>query len=139
MFSINKESDIKEKAENLVEATQDAAKEVIDDTKVSAKKIGRKVQEKSRDSKKEALALLESLKDVLDPDTHGSTTENIIKQLSENFSDWSESLEHELSNALSTSRKTSNRWLRKRSLLTLSLAVGAGVLVGYALSGNSED
>ncbi|MCB5187853.1 hypothetical protein LG200_07525 [Methylobacillus caricis] len=139
MFSINKDSDLKKKVEDVAESTQDTAKEVIDETKASARKLGEKVQQKSRDSKKEALALLESLKDVLDPDTHSSATENIINQLSENFSEWSESLEHELSRVLDTSRKTSNRWLRKRSLLTLSLAVGAGILVGYALSGNSDE
>ncbi|MCB5191772.1 hypothetical protein LG198_13615 [Methylobacillus arboreus] len=134
MFSINKQSDIKEHAEDLAETAQEALSDSAEAGKTSVRKLGRKLESKARDSKKEALALLESLKDVLDPDAHGSATEHIIEQLTENFSEWSESLDKELSQALKTSRTTSRKWLRKRSLLTLSLAVGAGVLVGYALS-----
>ncbi|GAB7562480.1 hypothetical protein LG202_05190 [Methylobacillus methanolivorans] len=134
MFNSNTQSEIKENATELAETAQEALSDSVKSGKASVRKIGRKLESKARDSKKEAIALLESLKDVLDPDVHGSTTEHVIEQLTENFSSWSESLDKELSQALKTSRTQSRKWLRKRSLLTLSLAVGAGVLVGYALS-----
>lgn len=139
MLSLNKKTEIKDQVEDLADTAKEALNDSVDAGETSVRKLGRKVQSKAKDTKKEALALLESLKDVLDPDVHSSATENIIEQLGENFSEWSESLEHELSSALKSSRTTSRRWLRKRSLLTLTLAVGAGVLVGYALSGHDED
>lgn len=134
MFNSSTASEIKENAAELAETAQEALSEGAKESEASVRKLGRKLESKVRDSKKEAIALLESLKDVLDPDEHGNTTEQVIEQLTENFSSWSESLDKELSQVLKTSRTQSRQWLRKRSLLTLSLAVGAGVLVGYALS-----
>lgn len=138
MLSLNKKTEIKDQVEDLADTAKEAINDSVDAGETSVRKIGRKVQSKAKDTKKEALALLESLKDVLDPAEHTSTTERVIEQLTENFSEWSDSLDHELSRALKTSRTTSRRWLRKRSLLTLTLAVGAGVLVGYALSGHDD-
>ena len=134
MFNSTTTSDIKEHASELAETAQEALNEGAKAGKDSVRKLGQKLESKARDSKKEAIALLESLKDVLDPEAHGSATEQVIEQLTENFSAWSESLDKELSQALKSSRIQSSKWLRKRSLLTLSLALGAGVLVGYALS-----
>lgn len=133
MFNSNTQSEIKDQASELAETAQETLSDSAKAGKASVRKLGRKLESKARDSKKEAIALLESLKDVLDPDAHGSATEHVIEQLTENFADWSESLDKELSQALKSSHIQSRKWLRKRSLLTLSLAVGAGLLVGYAL------
>ncbi|ABE49214.1 MULTISPECIES: hypothetical protein [Methylobacillus] len=133
MFNSNTASEIKDQASELAETAQETLSDSAKAGKASVRKLGRKLENKARDSKKEALALLESLRDILDPDAHSNATEHVIEQLSENFSEWSESLDKELSQVLKNSRIQPRQWLRKPSLLTLSLAVGAGVLVGYAL------
>lgn len=119
--------EIKEHIQEVAETAQEAASDSIQAGKTSA----RKLKKQARDSKKEALALLASIKDVLNPED--DTAEEVIQQLKDNFSDWSQSLDKELSQALGI-RQSRSPWLSKRSLLALSLAAGAGLLLAHAFS-----
>ena len=133
MFNVSKNSAIKENAEEFIESTKDNLADITLDAKRSAARLGRKIKRKSSDSKEDVLALIDDLKDLLEPETP-SKVDQIIEQLVDQVAGWKVSIQEELLHALKVSDVTSRRLLQKRSLLTLSIAMGAGVLIGYIAS-----
>ena len=137
MFNLNKKletntSEIKENFTTLVDTTKDNLSEVAKDAKQSASRLGSKVQEKSKETTQDALELIDSLKALLAKNTDATYTDQIKDKVSE----WKGLIQHEVANAVETSKAQTTRALREQPFTSLAVAIGAGIVIGYVL-GNS--
>lgn len=137
MFSSAKTPVIKENASELLDNAMSNVAEITRDAKAAAGKIGRKVETTSRAAKKDALVLLDSLREILDPRENTSKLEQFTDQLAEHITDWKDSVQEEILHAFKRSKIKSRRFVHKRTLLAFSIALGAGAVIGYLTSGNS--
>jgi len=148
MFNLIKNPEIKENAEDLVDNAQTRVKEIkndiVDDVqemsaevKKSASQLGKKVKAKSAETKQEAEGFLSSIKRNLDADKISDKSSEIAEQLVV----FTDSIKEELVDAFKASIAGTEKVVRKRTLLSLSIAVGAGLALGYVLakSGTSEE
>lgn len=138
MFNSTKNSEIKENAGHLVDNARIRASKVAKDAKSAAGKISRSVSATSRQTRKEAAALLDTLRDVIDPKEANSIIEQIAETVVDNLADWKDVAQNEITHAYKSGKIQSRRFVHKRTLLALSLAVGAGALIGYLASGSAE-
>jgi hypothetical protein len=83
--------------------------------------------------------LLDTLRDMLDPRESSSKFEQITEAVIDNFADWKDVAQNEITHAYKSGKIQSRRFIHKRTLLALSLAVGTGALIGYLASGSSEN
>jgi hypothetical protein len=139
MFGNRKSSALKANAEHLLDSTTKNVVGITEEAKSSARKLGNKVRIKSKATKEEALTLLKSVKEFLDPEVDGSLANDLTDQIADYIVEWKTSIQDELMTALKAGEAGSRRLLKKRALLALSAAVGAGVLIGYALSSDGSD
>lgn len=142
MFNLNKTpqtntSEIKENFTTLVDTTKDNLSEVAKDVKQSADKLGSKIQEKGKETKQDALDLIYSLKALLAKNTDASETDQIKDQVTNKVSEWKALIQDEVANAVETSKAQTTRALHEQPFMSLAVAVGAGILIGYVL-GNSQ-
>jgi len=148
MFNLIKNPEIKENAEDLVDNAKIRAKEIkneiVDDVeeitaevKKSATQLGKKVKAKSAETKQDAEGFFSSVKRNLDAEKISDKSTEIAEQLVV----FTNSIKEELIDAFKASIAGTEQVVRKRTLLSLSLAVGAGLAVGYVLakSGTSEE
>lgn len=138
MFNSAKNSEIKENAGHLVDHARIRASKVAKDAKSAAGKISRSVSATSRQTRKEAAALLDTLRDVIDPKEANSIIEQIAETVVDNLADWKDVAQNEITHAYKSGKIQSRRFVHKRTLLAISLAVGAGALIGYLASGSAE-
>lgn len=140
MFSTSKTQDIQQKLETTAEDVKDNVTDIAEEAKVATAKLKDKLQDKSNASKDEILALLESVKDLLESKDPGEKLETLKDQLSTKLSDWSSTLRGEVQQAIKTGETRSKQIVRKRTLLSLSVVFGTGAALGYLLgSQHSED
>ncbi|ACT50371.1 MULTISPECIES: hypothetical protein [Methylovorus] len=140
MFSTSKTQDIQQKLETTAEDVKDNVTDIAEEAKVATAKLKDKLQDKSNASKDEILALLESVKDLLESKDPGEKLETLKDQLSTKLSDWSSTLRGEVQQAIKTGETRSRQIVRKRTLLSLSVVFGTGAALGYLLgSQHSED
>jgi ElaB/YqjD/DUF883 family membrane-anchored ribosome-binding protein len=142
MFNLNKTpetntSEIKENFNQLVDTTKGNISEVAKDVKQSASKLGSKVQEKGNETKQDALELIESLKALLAQNTESANAEHIKDQITNKVGEWKSLIQHEVANAVETSKAQTTRALREQPFMSLAVAIGAGIVIGYVL-GNSQ-
>lgn len=137
MFSSAKTPVIKENASELLDNARSNVAEIARDAKAAAGKIGRKVETTSRAAKKDALVLLDSLREILDPRENTSKLEQFTDQLAEQITDWKDLAQEEILHAFKRSKIKSRRFVHKRTMLAFSIALGAGAVIGYLTSGNS--
>lgn len=138
MFNSTKNSDIKENAGQLVDHAKTRVSKVAKEAKSAASKIGSRVSTTSGQARKDAAALLDSLRDVIDPKEANSMIEQIAETVVDSLTDWKDVAQNEITHAYKSSKIKSRRFVHKRTLLAISLAVGAGALVGYLASGSAE-
>lgn len=138
MFNSTKNSEIKENAGQFVDHAKTRASKVAKEAKSAAGKISRSVSATSRQTRKEAAALLDTLRDVIDPKEANSIIEQIAETVVDNLADWKDVAQNEITHAYKSGKIQSRRFVHKRTLLAISLAVGAGALIGYLASGSAE-
>jgi ElaB/YqjD/DUF883 family membrane-anchored ribosome-binding protein len=148
MFNLIKNPELKENAADLVDNTKTRAKEIkneiADDVeeisaevKKSATQLGKKVKAKSVETKQEAESFLSNIKRNLDADKISDKSSEIAEQLVV----FTDSIKEELIDAFKASIAGTEKVVRTRTLLSLSIAVGAGLALGYVLakSGSTEE
>lgn len=141
MFNSSKTSDIKENTEQLVDNTKArvsrVAKQAAMEAKSAAGKISRRAGSAGKQTRKEAVALLDTLREILDPKEASAQLEQVTERVIDHLADWKDVAQNEVTHAYNRSKIKSRRFVHKRTLLALSLAVGAGALIGYLASGSS--
>ena len=150
MFNINKTpenttAEIKENFSQFVDNTKDNINEVANDVKASAANLSDKVQEKSKDTKEEAYNLVDSLKALITKNTDrfdASTIEagivGIKNQVTDKAVEWKNIVQDEVTHAVETSKARTEKVVREQPLVSLAVAVGAGILIGYLLGNKSN-
>lgn len=139
MFNSSKNSDIKENAEQLVQNTKARVSEVAGEARAAASKVGSHATAATRKTRKEALVLLDALREIIDPKQSTSTIEQIAESVIDTVLDWKDSAQDSLSQTFKTGKAESRRFVHKRTLLAISLAVGTGALIGYLASGSGDE
>ena len=141
MFNLIKNPEIKENAEDLVDNAKTRAKEIKNeiaddvaevsaDLKKSASQLGKKIKAKSAEAKHDTQGFLSSIKRNLDSDKISDKSSEIAEQLVV----LTESIKEELVDAFKASIAGTEKIVRTRTLLSLSIAAGAGLVVGYVLA-----
>ena len=138
MFNINKTpetktAEIKENVSQFVDNTKDNINEVASDIKASAADLGDKLQEKSRETKEEAHNLVDSLKLLLSQYTDGSRASEIKNQLVNKAVELKGVVQDEVTNAYESGKERTAQTVQDKPILSLAVALGAGILVGYIL------
>ena len=138
MFNINKTpetktAEIKENVSQFVDNTKDNINEVASDVKASAADLSDKVQEKSREAKEEAHNLVDSLKSLLSQYTDGSRASEIKNQLVNKAVELKGVVQDEVTNAYESGKERTVQTVQDKPILSLAVALGAGILVGYIL------
>jgi len=134
MFSSTKNPVIKENASELLDSARIHMAEIAKDTKAVAGKIGRNT---SKAARKNALVLLDSLREILDPQENHSQLERFTNRLAEHIADWKATWRQDIFHAFQLSKIESRRFVQKRTMLAISIALGAGAIIGYLTSGDS--
>ncbi len=142
MFNLNKtpetkNSEIKENFTQLVDTTKENISDVAKDVKQSANKLGSKMQEKGSETKQDALELIDSLKALLANSTESTDTDLIKEQVTNKVAEWKALIQHEVTNAVESSKARTTKVLHEQPFTSLAVAVGAGILIGYLL-GNKQ-
>ncbi len=138
MFNINKTpenttAEIKENLSQFVDNTKDTINEVANDVKASAANLSDKVQEKSKDSKEEAYNLVDSLKALLAQYTDGSKANEFKNQLVDKAIEFKGVVQDGVTNAYESGKERTVQTVQDKPILSLAVALGAGILVGYIL------
>lgn len=138
MFNINKTpetktTEIKENVSQFVDNTKENINEVASDVKASAANLSDKVQEKSRETKEEAHNLVDSLKALLSQYTDGSRASEIKNQLLDKAVELKGVVQDEVTNAYESGKERTVQTVQDKPILSLAVALGAGILVGYIL------
>lgn len=133
MFNTDKQDDLKNKASNLAENAKDNVHEVSAEVKRSAENIGNSVQQKAAETRHEALNVVDSLKSLLTQYTNSTNVAELKNQILEKAHELKGTVTDEVTHAYEVSRDRTAQTVQEKPLLSLSLAVGAGVLLGYIL------
>jgi ElaB/YqjD/DUF883 family membrane-anchored ribosome-binding protein len=147
MFNLIKNPEIKENAEDLVENAKlnaqeikneisEDADEIAAQVKKSTSQLGKKLKSKSVETKQDDKRFLSSIRHSLDTDKLSDKSTEFAEQLVV----LTDSIKDELIDAFKASIAGTEKVVRKRTLLSLSIALGAGLTIGYVLAkkGTSE-
>jgi ElaB/YqjD/DUF883 family membrane-anchored ribosome-binding protein len=139
MFNLGKKEvnavneEIQDKAANMVANVKNDVLEVTDDIKQAANNVGNKVQQSSKQAKQDALNLIDSLKALLADYTTVSKATEIKDQLMHKAVELKDVVQDEVTQAYQVSKERAAQTVQEKPLLSLAVAVGMGVLVGYIL------
>lgn len=133
MFNINKQDDLKDKAANLAENVKDNVEQVTNEVRRSAENIGNSVQQKASETKQEASNVIDSLKALLAQYTNSSNVSDLKNQILDKAYELKGTVKDEVAHAYEVSKERTVQTVQDKPLLSLGLAVGAGVLLGYIL------
>jgi ElaB/YqjD/DUF883 family membrane-anchored ribosome-binding protein len=139
MFNLNKNSETKNLSETEAEVKQnvsqlvDTAKEniadVANDVKASASNLGDKIQRQGKETKDEAYNVIDSLKSLLAQYTDSARVTDIKDQIVDKAVELKGVVQGEVSHAKDRTVQT----VQDKPILSLAVALGAGVLLGYIL------
>ena len=144
MFNINKQDDLKDKAAHLAETAKNNIDKAASDVRRGAEDLATNVirgaedisqnfQESTTASKQEALGVINSLKGLLAQYTNSSNVNDLKEQILDKAYELKNTVHDEVSNAYHTGKERTAQTVQDKPLLSLGLAVGAGVLLGYIL------
>lgn len=133
MFNMNKQDDLKNKAADLADNVKDNVEQVTKDVKRSAESIGNSVQQKATETKYEALNVVDSLKSLLAQYTNSTNVNELKNQILDKAYELKGTVKDEVTHAYETSKERTVQTVQDKPLLSLGLAVGAGLLLGYIL------
>ena len=129
--AVNKE--MQDKAANMVANVKNDVLEVTDNIKQASNNVGNKVQQSSKEAKQDALNLIDSLKALLADYTTVSKATEIKDQLMHKAVELKDVVQDEVTQAYQVSKERATQTVQEKPLLSLAVALGAGVLVGYIL------
>ncbi|WP_047538504.1 DUF883 family protein [Methylotenera versatilis] len=133
MFNSNKQEELKNKAANLAENVKDNVQDVASDVRRSADKIGQDLQEKTLETKHEALSVIDSLKSLINQYTSSANVADIKNQILDKAYELKGTVKDEVTHAYEAGKERTVHTVQEKPLLSLGLAIGAGVLLGYIL------
>jgi ABC-type transporter MlaC component len=139
MFNSSKNSDLKDSAEQVLHHTKARMSEVADDAKAAAAKVGKRANIATKKTREEALVFLDTLREMIDPKESTSKIEQFAETVIDSLFDWKDTAENELTHAYRKGKIESRRFVQKRTLLAVSLAIGAGALIAYLASDSDEE
>ncbi len=132
MFNSNKE-ELKDKAANLADQVKDNVHDVASDVRSSADRIGQNLQEKTLETKHEALSVIDSLKSLINQYTSSANVADIKNQILDKAYELKGTVKDEVAHAYEAGKERTVHTVQEKPLLSLGLAIGAGVLLGYIL------
>ncbi len=132
MFNSNKE-ELKDKAANLADQVKDNVQDVASDVRRSADRIGQNLQEKTLETKHEALSVIDSLKSLINQYTSSANVADIKNQILDKAYELKGTVKDEVTHAYEAGKERTVHTVQEKPLLSLGLAIGAGVLLGYIL------
>ncbi len=139
MFNLGKKEvnavneEMQDKAANMVANVKNDVLEVTDNIKQASNNVGNKVQQSSKEAKQDALNLIDSLKALLADYTTVSKATEIKDQLMHKAVELKDVVQDEVTQAYQVSKERATQTVQEKPLLSLAVAVGVGVLVGYIL------
>ena len=145
----SKQEDLKDKAINLASnAKNDFEKAATDvkrgaeDLAINAKRgvedIGHDLQAAATDGKHQAMGVINSLKGLLAQYTNSSNVNELKEQILDKAFELKNTVGDDVSRAYNTGKERTAQTVQEKPLLSLGLAVGAGVLLGYILGSKSS-
>jgi ElaB/YqjD/DUF883 family membrane-anchored ribosome-binding protein len=138
MFNINKTtetkaSDVAEYASQLVDNAESNVNHIAQDVKASATDLNKKIQKQGKETKEDVYQLVDSLKSLLAQYTDSSKADQIKNQLVDKAIELKGVVQDEVTHAYNTSKDRTVQTVQDKPILSLAVALGAGVLVGYIL------
>ena len=138
MFNINKtpetkNAEVKENISEFVDNTKENINDVANDVKASASTLSSKLQEKSRETKEDAYHVIDSLKSLLAQYTDGSKATEIKNQIVDKAVELKGVVQDEVTHAYQAGKERTLQTVQDKPILSLAVALGAGILVGYIL------
>ena len=149
MFNTNKQNDLKDQAAHLAETAKNniekttsdvrrSAEDLATNVKRGAEDIGQNLQETATAGKHEALGVINSLKALLAQYTNASNVQDLKEQILDKAYELKGTVSDEVANAYHTGKERTAQTVQDKPLLSLGLAVGAGVLLGYILGSKNS-
>ena len=145
MFNPSKQDDIndvKDKAANLANSVktnvENVANEVKNDVRNDAENLVDMVHQQSVETKAQAVGVIESLKSLLSQYTSSSNVAEIKTQILDKANQLKGLVKDEASHAYTVSKDKATQTVQDKPIMTLAVAVGAGVLLGYILGSKSH-
>lgn len=139
MFNSLKSSEIKDKAGRLADSTKDAVIDAASDAKDTAREFTKRVGARTQDTKADAEALIDSLRELLSDKPITQKSDELKERITDQYYQWKNTLQDEISNAVSEGQARSRKVLNEQPLLTLAVAVGTGAFIGYLLGSYKSD
>ncbi len=133
MFNTNNQENLKDKANQLAENVKGNVEDVANDVKESAERISNNFQQKTAETKHEATNVIASLKSLINQYTSSTNVADIKNQILDKAHELQGTVTDEVAHAYSVGKDRAAQTVQEKPLLTLGLAVGAGVLLGYIL------
>ncbi len=133
MFNTNKEDDLKDKAAHLADTTRKNIEKTASDIKRSAEDIGQNLQESAAQSKHEALGVVNSLKNLLAQYASSTNVNALKEQILDKAYELKGTVTDEVAHAYQVSKDRTVHTVQEKPLISLGLAIGAGLLLGYIL------
>ena len=140
MFNVNKnpedkanlsikELEAKDAASQFVDHTKEGFADVANDVKNSANDLGEKIQRQGKQTKEEAYHVIASLKSLLAQYTDAFRAGEIKDQIVEKAVELKGVVQNEMAHAKERTVQT----VHDKPVVSLAVALGAGVLLGYIL------
>ena len=145
MFNPNKQddlNDVKDKAANLANNVktnvENVTNEVKSDIKNEAADLVDMVHQQSVETKAQAVSVIESLKSLLSHYTSGSNVGEMKTQILDKANQLKDLVKDEASHAYEVTKERATQTVQDKPMMTLAIAVGAGVLLGYILGSKAH-
>lgn len=145
MFNPSKQddfNDVKDKAANLANSVktnvENVTNEVKNDVRNDAENLVDMVHQQSVETKAQAVGVIESLKSLLSQYTSSSNVAEIKTQILDKANQLKGLVKDEASHAYTVSKDKATQTVQDKPIMTLAVAVGAGVLLGYILGSKSH-
>jgi len=132
MWNSDKEV-VKNKAENLANQAEEATEELTASTKAKINKAATKAEALTDETKSQADDLVRSLKKLVNEYAGSSKVGDIQEQLSDKASELKSIVTEEVSSAYYKGKEKASVAVREHPVGILTLAAGAGLLLGYIL------
>lgn len=133
MFNLSKQDEVKDKAANLASNVKSNVAQVTNEVKQDAEQFADNVQQKALETKHEAMNVIESLKSLLSQYTSSSNVSEIKDQILDKALQLKGVVKDEVNHAYEVGKERTVQTVHDKPIMSLAVAVGAGVLLGYIL------
>ena len=142
MFNTNKDnevkvSDLKEKATDLVDTAQENINEFSSDLKQAQSNVQDKARAKIKETKDDAISLINNLKTLLSENTTASKIQDAKELAFDKAAEWKTLVQDQVTHAIEVTNEQTKRVVSEKPLISMAVALAAGVLLGYVL-GNKQ-